>query len=192
MARTKEFDPQKALATAMQAFWRLGYERTSLDVLMQEMGIARQSLYDTFGDKRALYRQALAQYRDHDHAKLRLLFASGQRIKEGFATILLGISRESPEEHRRGCLLLSANMEREAKDKEIAQFLLDNQLKTEAIFTEALRRGQASGEVSSKHDPVALARFFVAAVQGLRAMAKLNSDRKALEQVAHLALSRLD
>jgi TetR/AcrR family transcriptional repressor of nem operon len=192
MARTKEFDPQKALETAMQAFWRLGYERTSLDVLMQEMGIARQSLYDTFGDKRTLYLQALAQYRDNDHARLRLLFASGQRIKDGFATILLGISHESREEHQRGCLLLSANMEREAKDKVIAQFLLDNQLKTEAIFTEALRRGQASGEVSSKHDPAALARFFVAAIQGLRAMAKLNSNRKALEQVAHLALSRLD
>jgi TetR/AcrR family transcriptional repressor of nem operon len=192
MARTKEFDPQKALETAMQAFWRLGYERTSLDVLMQEMGIARQSLYDTFGDKRALYLQALAQYRDNDHFRLRLLFAPGQPIKEGFATVLLGISRESREEHQRGCLLLSANMEREAKDKVIAEFLLDNQLKTEAIFTEALRRGQASSEVSSRHDPAAMARFFVATIQGLRAMAKLNSNRKALEQVAHLALSRLD
>src|ERR1700730_7373804 len=192
MARTKEFDPQKALATAMQAFWRLGYERTSLDVLMQEMGIARQSLYDTFGDKRALYLQALAQYRDNDHAKLGLLFASGRRIRAGFATILLGISRESREEHQRGCLLLSANMEREAKDQVIAEFLLDNQLKTETIFTEALQRGQATGELSSRHDPAALARFFVATIQGLRAMAKLNSNRKALEQVANLALSRLD
>src|ERR1700740_3075304 len=101
MARTKEFDPQQALETAMHTFWRLGYERTSLDVLMQETGIARQSLYDTFGDKRALYLQALAQYRDKDHAKLRLLFAPGQRIKDGFATILLGISHESREEHQR-------------------------------------------------------------------------------------------
>ena len=191
MARTKEFDPQKALQTAMQAFWRLGYERTSLDVLMQEMGIARQSLYDTFGDKRTLYLQALAQYRDNDHARLRLLFASGQRIKDGFATILLGISHESREEHQRGCLLLSANMEREAKDKVIAQFLLDNQLKTEAIFTEALRRAQSGGEVSDKHDPEVLARFFVATIQGMRAMAKVNSNRKALEQVAKLALSSL-
>lgn len=176
----------------MNTFWRLGYERTSLDVLMQVTGIARQSLYDTFGDKRALYLQALAQYRDKDHARLRRLFASGQRIKGGFAAVLLGISRESREEHQRGCLLLSANMEREAKDKVIAEFLLDNQLKTETIFTEALQRGQATGELSSKHDPAALARFYVATIQGLRAMAKLNSNRQALEQVANLALSRLD
>ena len=38
----------------MNVFWRFGYEHTSLDVLMREMGIARQSLYDTFGDKRSL------------------------------------------------------------------------------------------------------------------------------------------
>ena len=82
-------------------------------------------------------------------------------------------------------------MERDAKDKVIAEFLLDNQLKTEAILTEALRRGQASGELSDKQDPTALARFFVATIQGMRAMAKLNSNRKALEQVAKQALSAL-
>jgi TetR/AcrR family transcriptional repressor of nem operon len=54
-----------------------------------------------------------------------------------------------------------------------------------------LQRGQASGEVSAKQDPAALARFFVATIQGMRAMAKLNSDRKSLEQVAKLALSTL-
>jgi TetR/AcrR family transcriptional regulator, transcriptional repressor for nem operon len=51
MARTKEFDPDKALAAAVNVFWRSGYEQTSLDALMKGMGVARQSLYDTFGDK---------------------------------------------------------------------------------------------------------------------------------------------
>jgi TetR/AcrR family transcriptional regulator, transcriptional repressor for nem operon len=60
MARPKELDPERALAKAMSVFWRLGYENTSMDVLMREMGIAKQSLYDTFGDKRALYMEALA------------------------------------------------------------------------------------------------------------------------------------
>jgi TetR/AcrR family transcriptional repressor of nem operon len=180
------------LETAVNVFWRFGYEHTSLDVLMREMGIARQSLYDTFGDKRALYLQALTQYRDNDHARLRRLFASSRSVKEGFGEILLGISGESREEHERGCLLLSANMERDAKDKVIAKFLLDNQLKTEAIFTKALRRAQGGGELSDRHDPTALARFFVATIQGMRAMAKLNSNRPALEQVARLALSALN
>jgi TetR/AcrR family transcriptional regulator, transcriptional repressor for nem operon len=180
------------LETAVNVFWRFGYEHTSLDLLMRETGIARQSLYDTFGDKRALYLQALTQYRDNDHARLRSLFAADGSVKEGFGKILLGISGESREEHQRGCLLLSANMEREAKDKVIAEFLLDNQLKTEAIFTEALRRGQGAGELSDKKDPAALARFFVATIQGMRVMAKVNSNRQTLEQVARIALSALN
>jgi TetR/AcrR family transcriptional regulator, transcriptional repressor for nem operon len=106
----------------MNVFWRLGYEHTSLDVLMREMRIARQSLYDTFGDKRALYLKALSQYRDNDHLRLRRLFASGRSVKDGFAAILLGISRESREEHERGCLLLSANMERTQKTKSSPSF----------------------------------------------------------------------
>jgi TetR/AcrR family transcriptional regulator, transcriptional repressor for nem operon len=173
----------------MNVFWRLGYEHTSLEVLMREMGIAKQSLYDTFGDKRDLYLKALTQYRDNNHAELRRLFASGQPAKEVFAKILFGISSESREEHQRGCLLLSANMERDAKDKVIAEFLMDNQRKTEMIFIKALRCAQASGGVSANQDPAALARFFVATIQGMRAMAKVDSNRNALEQVAKLALS---
>jgi hypothetical protein len=65
--------------------------------------------------------QALTQYRDHEQAWLRSLFASGRSVKEGFGKILLGLSGESREEHQRGCLLLSANMEREAKDKGAAR-----------------------------------------------------------------------
>ncbi len=87
MARTKKFDPKQALAAAMNVFWRLGYENTSLDVLMAEMGIARQSLYDTFGDKRSLYLKALAHYRDETNASMRRLFSSAPTVKDGLAQL---------------------------------------------------------------------------------------------------------
>jgi len=191
MGRAKEFESEQALASAMNVFWRLGYEKTSLEVLMREMGIAKQSLYDTFGDKRALYLQALAQYRDANHAMLRRLFSSAQPVRDGFAKILFDLSAESREQHERGCLLLSANMERAAGDAVIEDFLLCNQLTVESIFTEALLRAQSSGELSDKQDAAALARFFVVTIQGMRAMAKLNSNREALEQVAKIALAVL-
>ena len=68
MARSKEFDEEHALALAMDLFWRQGYENTSLADLIQEMGIARQSLYDTFGDKRTLYLKAMAFYRQRTNS----------------------------------------------------------------------------------------------------------------------------
>lgn len=192
MARSKQFDPKDALAAAMNAFWRLGYENTSLDVLMREMGIAKQSLYDTFGDKRALYLTALAHYRDESHASMRQLFSSSRSVREGFAELLFGLSAESREQHARGCLLLSANMVRVSGDAVIADLLRRNQATVESIFAEALRRARSEGELSRRQDPAALARFFVATVQGMRAMARLKSDRRALDQVAKVALSVFD
>ncbi len=47
----------------MQAFWRKGYEATSIQDLVEQMGINRFSLYDTFGDKHRLYLAALDRYR---------------------------------------------------------------------------------------------------------------------------------
>jgi TetR/AcrR family transcriptional repressor of nem operon len=188
MARLKEFDPERALAKAMHVFWQTGYENTSVELLLLEMGIARQSLYDTFGDKRQLYLKALAYYRDHTNQAMKQMLDTTPSVKDGFAKLLHGLARETREQHERGCLLLSANLQRDPKDLVVAEFLRDNQAKVEAIFVEALRRAQKQGELSRKDDAVALARFFVATIQGMRALARLKSDRKALEQIARVAL----
>src|SRR5262245_9803494 len=188
MARPKEFDPERALLKAMSLFWRLGYENTSVEALMREMGIARQSLYDTFGDKRALYLKALAFYRDRTNGDMRQMLESTPSVKAGFSRLLQGLAAETRDQHDRGCLLLSANLQRDPKDAVLTDFLRDNQARVEAILGSALRRAQAQGELSADQDATALARFFVVTIQGMRAMARLRSDRRALEQVARVAL----
>src|ERR1700684_441978 len=106
MARSKEFDEERALAAAMDLFWRPGYENTSLEALMHVMGIAKQSLYDTFGDKRALYLKAMAFYRKQTNSSLRELLASAPTVKEGFTKILLGLVAGWREQHERAVPLL--------------------------------------------------------------------------------------
>jgi len=192
MARPKEFDPRTALSAAMQVFWRNGYEKTSLDDLMSAMQVGRQSLYDTFGDKRDLYLSALEAYRDSTQAAMRRLFASGHPLRDCFAALLFGIVNESRADHQRGCLLLSANLERNLDDKHIATLVKANQAQVEALFEDVLRTAQQSGELAADKDPRALARFFLATIQGMRATARASSNRAALEQVARVALSTLD
>lgn len=192
MARPKAFNKDDALAAAMEVFWRTGYQRASLDVLLKAMGISKQSLYDTFGDKRSLYLEALAHYREQTLSSMRTLFASVGSTRGGFSRLLLGLSAESEEQHARGCLLLSANLERETSDAVIAHFLRDNQTAVEKIFADAITRGQGRRELSKTLDPQSLARFFGVTIQGMRAMARLKSDRRALRQVARVALSALD
>ena len=192
MARHKEFDPEHALGKAINLFWRLGYENTSLEALMKEMGIARQSLYDTFGDKRALYLKAMAHYRDQTNNQMQKMLNEVPSVRDGFAKLLYGLAGETREQHERGCLLLSANLQRDIKDTVIRDFLRDNQARVEAILVEALVRAQKQKELPSNAAPAALARFFVVTIQGMRSMARLKSDRKALEQVARIALAVFD
>jgi TetR/AcrR family transcriptional repressor of nem operon len=189
MARSKEFDPERALAKAMSVFWRLGYENTSLETLLREMGIAKQSLYDTFGDKRSLYLKALTYYRDQTNGDMQRMLDEIPSVKDGFAKLLYGLAAETREKHERGCLLLSANLQRDPKDAVVRDFLRDNQARVDAIFVQALRRAQQQGELSPREDAAALARFLVVTIQGMRAMARLKSDRNALEQVVKVVLS---
>src|SRR6266480_5368942 len=108
MPRKKGFDPERALAKAMGVFWRLGYESASTETLMKAMGIARQSLYDTFGDKRALYLKALAYYRDRTNGDMQRMLKATPSVKDGFAKLLFGLAAETRAQPERGCLLLRA------------------------------------------------------------------------------------
>jgi TetR/AcrR family transcriptional repressor of nem operon len=192
MARTKEFDPDKALKIAVNVFWRLGYERTSLETLMKEMGISKQSLYDTFGDKRSIYFRAMSRYRDDTNAFLRNLFAKERSVRKGFAKLFQGMIRENKTQHERGCLLMNTNLSRAVDDVEIKAFLRDNQKQVEEIFVAAFVDAQARGEIGAEKDPVTLAKFFVATIQGMRALARLNHNRRELESISTVALASLD
>jgi TetR/AcrR family transcriptional regulator, transcriptional repressor for nem operon len=192
MARTKEFDPEAALQAAVKVFWRLGYERTSLEILMREMGISKQSLYDTFGDKRSLYFRAMRQYRKSTNDSLRGIFAGEKPVRSGFVKIFNSMIAESKAQHEQGCLLLSANLSRDLHDAEMAKFLRANQREVEKIFTDALTRAKARGEIATEKNPAALAKFFVATIQGMRALARLNHDRKELKHISRVAMASLD
>ena len=99
MARSKEFDPERALDKAMHLCWRAGYENTSLEALMHEMGIAKQSLYDTFGDKRSLYLRALVHYRDRTNGEMQRMLNQIPSVKDGFRKLLYGLAAETREQH---------------------------------------------------------------------------------------------
>ena len=64
MARTKEFDRIEVLDRATDLFWEKGYESTSMQDLVETMGIGRASLYDTFGSKQELFAEVLERYAD--------------------------------------------------------------------------------------------------------------------------------
>ena len=192
MARTKEFDRESALDKAMNLFWSKGYEATSMAELLETMGIGRQSLYDTFGDKHDLFLAALSRYEELTGTPLRTCFDTAESVRGAFRDLFMRFVRETEVEQRRGCFMVNTAAELSALDPKAAKAVQASQRGLEALFFKALRRAHESGELPASKDPRALARFLVGALQGLRLAAKADPGSPALRDIARITLAALD
>jgi TetR/AcrR family transcriptional repressor of nem operon len=193
MARTKEFDPDEVLDSAMRLFWRQGYKATSIHDLVDATGINRASMYARFGGKEALFAAALDHYVDRiSRDRLAQLSAEGSARKalERYFNALIRFS--IGEGRDLGCLLINTAVEAAARNPDLDAKLLDVFDRVEKTFREVIRRGQANGEISRNHGPTALARFLMSTVHGLRVQARFKPDEKHLRDTVRVALSVLD
>lgn len=193
MARPQKFDRGDVLQQAMLVFWRQGYEATSVDDLVAATGINRASMYNSFGDKHALYVETLKRYQEQSGCTLLRLLQREGSVRDALEQLFNAVIEDATcDTEGRGCFMVNATIERAPHDPAIAAIIEANRVGTEAAFAESLQRGQARGEISPRHDPQALAKYLFAAVQGLRVQAKVHLDRASLEQVVRLTLSVLD
>src|SRR5262247_4362908 len=193
MARHKEFDKDEALGKAMEVFWSRGYEAASINDLVERMGINRQSLYDTFGDKRALYLQALDRYREVEGRKMLELLARPGPVKKTLRRLFQTVVEESlRDQERRGCFTGNAMSELAGRCPETAAMACGNMAAAEEALYRTLLRGRKNGEIKKGRDLRAVARFLYSSLQGIQLMAKATQDRKTLEDVVKVTLSALD
>lgn len=193
MARHKEFDRDEVLQKAMEVFWERGYEAASIQDLVGHMGINRQSLYDTFGDKHALYLQALDRYREVEGGKMFELLERPGSVKKALRQLFQSVVEGALcEGHRRGCFAGNAMSERAGRCPETAAKTCHSMVAAEGALHRALLRAKKEGEISGRRDLRAVARFLYSSMQGLQLMAKASPDRKTLEDVVRVTLSVLD
>ena len=193
MARQKEFEREEALQKAMEVFWSRGYEAASIQDLVEHMGINRQSLYDTFGDKHALYLKALDRYREVESRKLFELLERGGSVKRALKQLFGGVVEGSlGDGQRRGCFMGNAMSELAGRCKATAARTGSNMDAMESALYRALLRGKKDGEFKGVRDHRAVARFLYCNLQGLVLVAKATQDRKRLEDVVKVTLSVLD
>lgn len=193
MARPKEFDRDEALQKAMEVFWARGYKAASVGELVRHMGINRQSLYDTFGDKHALYLAALDRYREVEGVKMFALLESPGSVKKALRRLFAGVVEGSLcDQSRRGCFMGNAMSELASRCPETAARGCGQLAAAEGALYRALLRGKREGDIKGGRDLRAVARFLYSSLQGLQLMAKTTQDRKTLEDVVRVTLSVLD
>jgi len=193
MARHKEFNRDEVLRKAMEVFWSHGYEAASINTLVKHMGINRQSLYDTFGDKHALYLQAIDLYRKVEGRKMFEVLERPGPVKKALRRLFQGVVEGSLcDRARRGCFIGNAMSELAGRCPETAAKACGDMAAVEEALYRTLMRGRKNGEFKKGKDLRAVARFLYSSLQGLQLMAKATQDRKTLEDVVKVTLSALD
>ena len=189
MARPREFDETTVLDAAIACFWHRGYEATSVRDLADSMGISGPSLYNAFGDKRALFVAALERYLDHStRARIKRLEDSLPPKSAVRRFIEEIIERSLSDRERRGCFLINSALEVAPHDRELGALIADRLGEIEAFFRRSIEAGQADGTVPSDRSPVDLASLLL----GIRVLARSKPERALLEGVARPALALLD
>ena len=192
MGRPYEFDRDETLSKAMEVFWEKGYKATSIDDLVDSMGIQRGSIYNTFGDKRALFLSAVEHYGDEVTSKtLKVLQAKGSptaNIKKFFNTIV----STPPDRRSRGCLISNTVVELAPHDEEVAGVVRGIMKKIQAAFLKCLNRAVELGELPKDTNTKVLSNFLATSTHGLIVTGKSTRDRRQLKDVANVILSTLE
>jgi TetR/AcrR family transcriptional repressor of nem operon len=194
VARPRAFDDVKALDAAIDCFWHRGLAATSVRDLAAGMGINGPSLYNTFGDKHALFGKALERYADRSmRAVMRRIEAADHAPREAIAEFLHTLVEKSlADPDRRGCLIVNSALEVSPHDAELRPVIAGYLAEIEAFFRRHVTRGQAESKIAATLDPGDLARHLLGVVLGIRVAARFRPERALLEGMARSALALLE
>ena len=192
MARPREFDEDTVLEAAMQCFWSSGYEATSTRDLAERMKMTPASMYNAFGDKRALFLRALDHYLNQGLrerlARLESRFPPDAAITRFFSE---SIERSLADREHRGCLLVNSAFDAAARDPDARAVVAGEIAQIETFFQRCLGAGQTAGLIATTISPAEGAKLLLAGLLGIRVLARVRPERDLLEGAAAAALKLL-
>lgn len=192
MARTKEFDEDRAVDRAVDCFWRHGYEGASVRDLALSMGIGGPSLYNAFGDKRTLFARALERYANRSMRERVARLEAARRPKQAIELFVREIvDRSLSDADRKGCLLVNSALDVAPHDAELRQVVANYLEEIRAFFQRNIEAARATGELPRRLDAEQLSTHLQGVVIAIRVLARTGAKRRALEAVAQPALDLL-
>lgn len=188
MARKRQFDEAEVLDRAMETFWTLGYEGASIAELTKSMGINAQSLYDFFGNKRALFEKVLDRYQER-RAPHRIRMLEGKTAREVTELCLFGaIDWLTDPAEPLGCLYVQCGLAVAPSNTEIPEMLALRRARIETVLTTRFQQGIEEGDLPPGTDAVALAEYVHTVLSGLSLLASAGKPADKLRVVAARAM----
>jgi TetR/AcrR family transcriptional repressor of nem operon len=170
VGRPREFDEERALEAAMDAFWRKGYESTSLADLCCCTGLHKGSLYQAFGDKHQLFMQSLKHYADREFKETAAVALQQTSPLDSIRAVVRTVCDHAAE--GRGCMMINSMVELAPHDPEVRQAVQAEGQRRLHVLTELLTKAQQLGEIRPELMPEQLARQLLIGLAGSAALVK--------------------
>jgi AcrR family transcriptional regulator len=188
--RPRAYQPDVALARALDVFWKDGFSATSLDDLSAATGMNRPSLYGAFGDKRELYIKTYQSYRDRARQRMAEVFSAELPLRALLERVY-GIALDmylSGEDGPRGCFTVMTATSEAVFDPDIRRLVLAGLVEMDRFFARLFKAAQARGELPASANPDALAQLASATIHTIAIRARAQVPRKQLEAIVNGAI----
>jgi AcrR family transcriptional regulator len=187
--RPRNFCTEKALDSAMQVFWRKGYEGASMVDLTAAMGINSPSLYSAYGSKEGLFRAVLKRYEARRDKFMEEVFSAptAREVAYFFLHGIADFAADTGGQNPPGCLLLQSGMT--CGDSAIPDELARHRAEKEKALCDRFARAQAAGDLTKDIQASALARYLMAVSNGMCVQATSGATAQELHAVAELGLA---
>lgn len=193
MPRVKLFDEKEVLEKAMNLFWKKGYYATSIQDLVNNLGINRASLYDTYGGKKNLFEKAFSHYRLSNTNAVRKYLYSQTNIKIGFKNLFeMAIQQSKLDKDCKGCFVVNSTIEFIPNEKEFSSLIQENKKQFEEIFLNYLLLGVERNQISEDKNLKAIATLLFTFYNGLKVVTKVDFDIVVLSKSIDSLLSVID
>lgn len=193
MARPQLFDRQTVLSQALEVFWQKGYDGASIQDLVDATGLNRGSLYNSFGDKDALFAEVMKLYRSQSPTRAMAVAPENADVSKLFEDFFQAlVERSELDLDHKGCLMTNTAAGLYGCSQSMVDWVCESLHGMETLFVGLIERGQEFDDISSTEDPVKLARFLIASAQGINVMARTGADTEALQDIADQTLFMLN
>jgi TetR/AcrR family transcriptional repressor of nem operon len=172
----------------MAVFWGRGVHRTNVDDLLAATGLARSSLYNSFGGKQALFDQAIKRYVEQQVGQLKKMFY-GRSLKEGLEILF---DRAVEDNYReKGCLLVNSAGGLMLDEPREQKMLRQGFEEIFSVLEEQVRAAQQNkelGEHLAEQRPEDIVAMICSTLSGLRIFHKTGMPKARLKNAANLTL----
>jgi TetR/AcrR family transcriptional regulator, transcriptional repressor for nem operon len=186
--RPREFDTEQALESAMQQFWRAGYEATSLQDLLEVMSLSKSSLYQTYGSKHELFLRSIDFYQQISVNELQQSLNNSFSSKAFMKRLLEDVIAEAASKKKKGCLLVNTVNELSHRDKAVSKAVLNGFANVAGVIKQAIESGKKEGAIKSTVRTDTLVNYIVTNVSGLRTMVKSGVDKSELTPLVNMIM----